>query len=274
MVEESAQDPFQKPPRKGIDRRTFVRRAVGTAAFGAVGASGLGLAFPLSTTAGIRIPRFPYFGAKIVGGPAPKGLPIIPVKVDADGNVTGDPSFAPEKTESILEWYKYCSHDEAPGLKPGFTDDNKFYYFQNPDKIHLAEAQGIEVWYKNKLDRPLNIKDFDGPGKGAPFKWRSEGQFDNNIITGIAIRIDPEKLDDDQRKAVEAAEEFIGGSFIDQGIIAFCSFCAHFCCVPGYKESKEALNRGNDVWEAMFCTCHGSVYDPLDLTEYQFPPNG
>lgn len=271
MAEESPQDPFQKPPRKGIDRRTFVRRTVGTAAFGAVGASGLGLAFPLSTTLGIRIPRFPYFGAKIVGGPAPKGLPIIPVKIDGEGNVTGDPSYQPEETESILDWYKYCSHDEAPGLEEGFTKDNKMYYFQNPEKIHVAEAQGLDIWYKNKVDRPLNVKDFDEVGKGAPFKWRSQGQVDNNIITGIALRIDPAQIDGGQ---LEEAEGLIGGPFIDQDIIAFCSFCAHFCCVPGYKESKEALNRGNDVWESLFCTCHGSVYDPLDLGRYDFPPNG
>lgn len=266
MAESTKNNAFEKPRKKGIDRRTFVRRAVGTAAFGAAGAVGLGTVAPLSTTIGIRIPRFPYFGAKIIDGPAPKGIPIIPVKIDDDGNVTGDPSFAPEDTESILEWYKYCSHDEAPGLEPGFTDDNKFYYFQNQEKIHVAEAQGIDLWYKNKLDKPMKVDDFTEYGRGAPFKWRSQNQVDNNIVTGIAIKVRP-----DQVKGLAEAEELIGGPFMDQDIIAFCSFCAHFCCVPGYKEAKDAEARG--YWEQMFCTCHGSAYDPLDLSGYQFPPN-
>lgn len=258
MAESTKNNAFEKPPKKGIDRRTFVRRAVGTAAFGAAGAVGLGTVAPLSTTIGIKIPRFPYFGAKIIGGPAPKGIPIIPVKVAENGNIEGIPSH--------LDWYKYCSHDEAPGLEDGFTDDNKLYYFQNQEKIHVAEQQGIDLWYKNKLDSPLKVSDFTEYGRGAPFKWRSQGQVDNNIVTGIAIKVRPEQV-----KGLAEAEELMGGPFIDQDIIAFCSFCAHFCCVPGYKESKDADARG--FWETMFCTCHGSAYDPLDLEQYQFPPN-
>ena len=259
MADAHAQDPFGPERRKGIDRRTFVKRTVGTAAVGAVGAAGLGLAFPLSTTAGLKIPRFPYFGAKIIGGPAPKGIPIIPIKVAEDGTITGVPSH--------LDWYKYCSHDEAPGLEGGFTNDNRLFYFQNQEKIHRAETDGIHLWYKDLLDQPLRVNHFDEDGKGAPFKWRSEGQFDNNIITGIAIRLNPEQIEN-----VEAAEELMGAPFMDQGIVAFCSFCAHFCCVPGYKEAKDAEAR--DAWETIFCTCHGSIYDPFVLEEYQFPPNG
>jgi Rieske Fe-S protein len=261
MAEQAAKDPFAPPPKTGIDRRTFVRRTVGSAAVGAVGAGAFSLGVPLSTTLGLKIKRFPYLGAARIKGPAPKGIPMIPIQVDEDGFLNGKTSV--EGIGNILEWYGYCSHDAAPGLKESFTQDNKLYYFQNPEKIHHAEDAGIKIWYKDLLDKPLHIDHFTEPGMGAPFKWRSHGQLDNNIITGIAIRVNPSEV---------KGKTSLLDEFVDRDIIAFCSFCSHFCCVPGFKETKQAIVE--NVNEMIFCTCHGSVYDPKLIQEYQFPPNG
>ena len=52
----------------------------------------------------------------------------------------------------------------------------------------------------------------------------------NDIVTGILIKVDASKL---QGKGQDVA------SFIAEGgLMGVSSYCAHFCCVPGYKESK------------------------------------
>lgn len=260
-------DPFAPKPRPGIDRRQFVKTAIGAATVGAVGATTAGLVVPLSTGGGLKVRRFPYLGARRIGGPAPQGIPLIPLTVNDEGFLEGIPElgmFPDAKEPHSLEWYKYCSHEGAPGLRKGFTEDNVLRYFNNLAKVAQAETEGIPIWYKSKLDGKVHIDDFDEVDKGAPFRWRSEGQEQNNIITGIAIRVSKDSV------RGKFPEGFIA-SRDDKDVIAFCSFCAHFCCVPGYQESQIPLKQG--LFDKIYCTCHDSVYDPRQIKEYTFPPN-
>lgn len=263
---EAKTDPFAPPKKKGMDRRQFVKTAIGAATVGAIGATGAGIVVPLSTSGGLNVRRFPYLGARKIGGPAPQGIPLIPLRVTAEGYLEGVPELGDfgGKEPHTLEWYKYCSHEAAPGLEKGFTEDNVLRYFNNPVKIAAAEGQGIPIWYKAFLNQKVHADQFAEVDQGAPFRWRSEGQEQNNIITGLVIRI--------QKDAVKGKvyDQFIA-TYDDKAFIAFCSFCAHFCCVPGYKESEIPLKKG--LFEKIYCTCHDSVYDPRELKEYTFPPN-
>jgi Rieske Fe-S protein len=266
MTDESTPaDPFAPPPKPGMDRRTFVKTAVAAAAVGAVGATGAGLVVPLSTAGGLRIRRFPYVGARKAAGPAPQGIPLIPLQVNADGEIEGVPKLEGANVEHSLEWYRYCSHEATPGLELGFTDDNVLRYFNNPAKVRVAEQElGAPLWYAPLLDQRVRADHFTQVGHGAPFRWRSEGQVDTNIITGIVIRVDPTELQGRDVTPFLATHE-------DKTFIAFCSFCAHFCCVPGYQESKIPREKG--LFDKIYCTCHDTVYDPRDLRQYTFPPN-
>lgn len=269
MAEEAPPtDPFAPPAPEGMGRRQFVKTAMGVAVVGAVGTTTAGLVVPLSTSR-LKIRRFPYLGAKKVGGPAPQGIPLIPLKVK-DGFVEGVPELKNAGVNHNLDWYKYCAHEGAPGLEADFTADNVLRYFNNPAKVKTAEKElGRSLWYADKLDQKIEVAHFTEVGMGAPFRWRSEGQEQNNIVTGIVIRVDPEKVGG---KRAEPGKKFIGkDEESGAAFIAFCSFCAHFCCVPGFKESKIPLDKG--LFEKIYCTCHDSVYDPLNIHEYTFPPD-
>lgn len=292
-------DPFAPKPKEGIDRRTFVKAAMTAAAVGAVGATTAGLVVPLSTAGGLKIKRFPYLGARRVDGPAPQGVPLIPIRANEKGEIEGIPLIditaanagqwsgfdkekvgaTPEKDQpdnrperiNFLEWYRYCGHDKSPAFEPTFTEDNVLRYFNNVAKVAKAAADlGTPVWYANKLKEPLRVEDFAGlpPNTGAPFRWRSETLEGNDIVTGIIIKVAEGAMRGEDAEAFMISSK---GPTGPKDLVAFSSYCAHFCCVPGYKESKEAI--AADWFDTMYCTCHNSVYDPLQIKKYKFPPN-
>jgi Rieske Fe-S protein len=76
------------------------------------------------------------------------------------------------------------------------------------------------------------------------------------------------KVNPDNMTFKNAKEDVVKKGFLiptDDGkaLIAYVSFCKHFCCVPGWHESPLALKQG--FFDKMFCTCHFSVYDPLQI---------
>jgi nitrite reductase/ring-hydroxylating ferredoxin subunit len=252
---------------------------VTTAGVGALAASGLGLA------AGLAIPRKPgappirYFGAHRVAGPAPRGIPYIPIGLQ-DGVFIGKPSVphfeAGEADINVLDWYKYCGHSGAPGLQPGFTDDNTITYLPKEEYEHL-----ITPWFKPYLDQPVRLEHFPADNFGAAFKWRSENQGGANVVTGVIIRVARSQV-----KRVESTvppakpiseDEFnwlLENVFHVEGnsvYIGVSSYCTHFCCAPGYREA-EKLARPRAAWDNIFCTCHNSNYNFREPVAFTFAP--
>ncbi|MBI2079062.1 MAG: hypothetical protein HYT80_11980 [Euryarchaeota archaeon] len=283
MVDEKPTEaalPEPAPLAQPVPRRDFVKTALTVAAGGAVVAGAAPLVVPLSYNPR-KIPRFPYVGARILPpGPAPQGIPLIPVTVNDNGELEGKPENPQSKLRFGLDWYKYCSHEAAPGLELKFTDDNVMRYYTNPEKLTQARASGIELWYQNFLDQPMRADQFQKIGDGAPFRWRSEDQVGSNIVTGIVIKIDPSKI---KSKSPEHIGGFIHDNEDGTGFIAICSFCAHFCCVPGWGEhssvktnadvGKKAMRGIGVADHVIYCSCHDSRYDPMDIREYTFPPD-
>jgi hypothetical protein len=265
MADAANENPLKKP----MKRRDFVKTTMKVAAGGAIVASLAPLAVSVNP---IQKPlvRFPYVGARILPpGPAPQGIPLIPVIVNADGVIEGVPENKKSDVKHNLDWYKYCSHEKSPGLTLGFTQDNKFRYFALKEKFASAKAQGFNLWYENLLDQEVRADHFKNIGDGAPIRWRSEGQVQNNIVTGIIIKIDPSKVKG-------APEGFVWDNKDGTGFIAVVSFCAHFCCVPGYLEnnSPKATEPGKGVNDTViYCSCHDSRYDFMDIRKYTFPPD-
>jgi hypothetical protein len=273
MAEPTPADP-PEGIKKPIPRRDFVKKSMIAASAGAALAFGAPNVVPLSYNPR-KIPRFPYLGARVLPrSPAPQGIPLIPVTINKDGVLEGVPENKLSPIKHNLDWYKYCSHEVAPGLTLDFTDDNKFYYYTNPEKVLVAKAQGLDPWYSGLLGQPLRPEHFKALGDGAPFRWRSEGQVGTNIVTGILIKVNPEKV-----KSLPAG--FVHDNKDGTGFIAVCSFCAHFCCVPGYLENNSPLTKGqsSDKGEVgvnntiIYCSCHDSRYDFMDVRKYTFPPD-
>jgi len=271
-----------------VNRRAFVKTCVGVAGAGALAASGLSMA------AGLAIPRraggalIRYYGAHRVGGPAPRGVPLIPITVE-DGKFVGKitvPTFDkdkgaattdPNSVHHILDWYKYCGHAGAPGLKPDFTKDNTLTYFIADEKL-----KSITPWFKDLLGQPIKPKHFPADNFGASFIWRSKGQTGPNVLTGVIMKAEPEgkplgpayqTAPKAPGKALKSKDEydFVRKNVHHEQFVALSTFCAHFCCIPGFKEA-ESLARPRDAWDNVFCTCHNSNYNFREPTAFTLSP--
>ena len=261
-----------------MDRRSFVKTCVGVAGAGALAASGLAMA------AGMAIPRapggsvLPYYGAHRVGGPAPRGVPYIPITVE-NGVFVGKTVIPPmpgsdgATDTNVLDWYKYCGHAGAPGLQPGFTEDNTLTYFIAEEKL-----KSITPWFKDLLGQPVRPEDFPADGFGASFIWRSQGQSGPNVLTGVIIKAPARELElvssvvpPARPLGGEEEFQFIRENVFHENFVGVSTFCTHFCCIPGYREN-EALARPRDAWDNMFCTCHNSNYNHRQPVRYTFSP--
>lgn len=232
-----------------MTRRDFVRRAAGVAAAGGLAVAGVQAFRSGGQVAGGR----PYFGLAAVWGPVPRGLPLVPVRIGGDGNLVG--------LTTHLDTYRYCNLGGAPGLDEGFTQDNTFVYDRNPDLV-ASLGESAETWWRSNLGRKVHGDDFPHMGAGAPVKWRSQGQEDQNVIRGVVIRVRPEDYPGQVRR-----------EFVVHGYLCALTHCTHFCCIAGYRESETALEQG--VFDSsVFCECHSGVFDVRDVRVYHTPASG
>jgi Rieske Fe-S protein len=253
------------------DRRAFIKGCAGAGVVGALGAAGYGVArVPSDLKVEIVRVTCPAI-AVLKGSPAPYGLPLIPLRIDPTGDLHGVPDAAP----SQLDWYRYCSHERAPGLREEFASTNALTYF-----TEARDVEGERPWYADRIGQTVNANHFperetltlfeQQPGVGAPFAWRSAGVDREDILTGIVVRAPAhrlrftERVDPEVRTTIEAEWFPRDPARPDQMFLAFCSFCSHFCCVPGFHAAKAAVNKG--FADKVFCTCHDSRYDPFTIT--------
>ncbi|MDX1610937.1 MAG: hypothetical protein R3185_01125 [Candidatus Thermoplasmatota archaeon] len=243
-------------------------------AAGAMGVAGFGIVRPVSDV-DVEVIPITYPGIHVMeGSPAPYGLPVIPLEITSSGDLIGRPDAA----ENQLSWYKYCSHERAPGTEPSFESDNLLSYFVTEEKIH----KGFDAWYKDLIGETINVEDFpdsepldkfsEFPGVGAAFKWRSEGVDPEDTITGIVTKMPADALSFGSRVTEPQKQEWLDTWFPlnpnddSERFVASCSFCTHFCCVPGFHESELAISSG--YGQTIFCTCHLSRYDPFKISMY------
>ncbi|ADJ15606.1 Rieske 2Fe-2S domain-containing protein [Halalkalicoccus jeotgali] len=261
------------------DRRRFVKGVVGAGAIAALGSTGAAAVNTATAPTGSGGGITPFMGIENTGGPAPRGMPIIPVQIGDDGTISGRwPEVVEEEVQGqtvVLaqeelggityssQWFQYCGKQTSPALLPDADQDNRF----------LASGQAQYEW-QSELEEgaPLNISDFEdyeewgneigseGVGKPAAATWRSNG-LDSASTLGVTVIRSPlieEAAQDD---------EFLQAATQD-GVFAYLNVCTHFCCVPGYKvnETAERVSDGNTV----YCQCHGSVYDPFTILEQSF----
>ena len=258
-------------------RRRFVKGVVGSAALSGVGVSGAAAVNLTTQPSGGGGGPTEYVGLTLQGGPAPRGMPYIPVEIDDAGDIRGVWPEAEEVTEGgttyqvaetevggrtySTEWFQYCGRQNAEGVQPDTDAENYFTSVAPGDADYGWQADAL-----SEGDR-LNVEDFadyeewgnevgsDGVGKPAQTTWRSEG-FDGQLpVTVIRSKLIEEKAQRDD----EVGEWFSGAS--SRGVIAYLNVCTHFCCVPGYKVSENAAQY--DIEDGIYCQCHQSQYDPF-----------
>lgn len=270
-------------PEDIVDRRTFVKGAVVAAAGGLALGGGLALArpaVPLRPDAG---PPVEYYGLHRVGGPAPRGVPLIPIAVGPDGALHGRPDVTGPDGASVLLWYRYCGHAGAPGLAEDFVGDDVLRYHVS------AKAAGRNtVPYAARAGEPIRADDL-APGEGAAFTWRSAGAQGADVLHGVVVRAAPGDLERapprwlPPARPLRAADvERVRAEFLvdsDAGtLVAASTFCTHLCCVPGFREDANAADfvdaaNGGSGWGKLFCSCHNSIYHPFQIARYVFRPD-
>lgn len=279
-----------------MDRRAFVKGTVAASAAAALGAGGVVGArslVPLREEAG---PPVAYYGLHRVDGPAPRGVPLIPLVLGRRGEFEGRPRLdaLPEGATvagDVLAWYRYCGHDAAPGLREDYDGDSVLRYFVPPN--------ARDAWFAPRAGEPLRPEHFE-VGAAAHFAWRSEGATGADVLTGLLTLASPGtvaahrgRLVPPARRLVPADERALRDLFLVEAaagtarrgrgpedasseargtFVAASTFCTHFCCLPSWWREAEKQARAEGAEGAMFCTCHNSEYRPTEIVRYEYRP--
>jgi Rieske Fe-S protein len=264
------------------ERRRFVKGVVGGASLATVGATGAATIDSTTAPTGAGGGAMRYFGVELVAGPAPRGMPLIPVEIDSEGFLKGrwpEVKEVEEEGRTVTvareelggatyssEWFQYCGVQTYPGLVPDADQDNYFRYTQSAkyewqsdrggDRMHIDDFADFEEW-GNGIGK-------SGLGKPAAGTWRSQDVPPSGTIPVEIIRVAPEMFETMKRQS--ASSQFVEAA-TDQFVMAHLNKCTHFCCVPGFKQNEYQENDANN---RIYCQCHQSVYDPFNIVEQLF----
>ncbi|MFD1512180.1 ubiquinol-cytochrome c reductase iron-sulfur subunit [Halomarina rubra] len=261
-------------------RRRFVKGVVGAGALAGV-ATGAAAAVGTATNrsgSGGGITTFK--GIENTDGPAPRGMPIVPIEIASDGTISGvwpEVQEVDQGGQTIqvarqdiggvtysTEWFQYCGVQTYEGIKPDADQENVLKSAPSPPPAYEWQT---EVYSEGDA---LNVNDFEdyetygngigrsGLGKPAMATWRSDGA-ENTIPVQVLRSPRVEEL---------AANDPFMEAATSQGVMAWLDKCTHFCCVPAFKgyEGSQTFGAG----DAVYCQCHQSIYDPFSIVEKQF----
>jgi len=259
-------------------RRRFVKGVVGGAALAGVGAAGSATVNSLTSASGEGGGQTRAMAIERTGGPAPRGMPQVPLEVDDEGYLRGIwPDVTTEMQEGLEiqvaktelggreysgEWFQYCGIESYEQVQPDFEGDNY---------LRTGAASGYD-WQDEAKEQGerLHVDDFSdytdwgngigngGVGKPANATWRSQDSEDTLPVTVIRSENVEQAAQDNEWLQASTAE----------GFIAWVNVCTHFCCVPGYKQNDESTRY--DAGDGVYCQCHQSVYDPFSVVETLF----
>ncbi|WP_101294384.1 cytochrome B [Halegenticoccus soli] len=259
-------------------RRRFVKGVVGGATLVGVGATGATAINLATSSTGAGGGSTQAMAIENTGGPAPRGMPQIPIEIDEEGYLKGVWPDIKTVTQEGVEvqiaemqlggmtysqnWFQYCGVESYEGLNPEYDSDNYFHSDANPpyswqqeaysegDKLHVDDFSEYKSW-GNGIGEA-------GVGMPATGTWRSQDAEDT-----IPIQV----LRSERIQQMAQNNEWLQAS-TQEGFIAWLNKCTHFCCVPGYKQSSDAARYG--AANGVYCQCHQSVYDPFSITETLF----
>lgn len=266
---------------KNVSRRKLLGAGIVGGVIGATGAGTAAVIVTKGLPAGGQDNQVNYVGIENVAGPAPCGLPQIPIEIDSEGYLKGvwptgngddgTPSMKIGNVTYSSRWFDYCDLQTAPGFKQDSEQDNYlrvirggYYDWQEEeltvgDKLHVDDFGGYREW-SNGIGQ-------SGLGKPAMATWRSEGVSHADVIPVQVLRSSRiEALYD----ADHPLSEWIKHTTQD-GFIAWLSKCTDNCCIPAFKRLQASARYGGE--DLVYCPCHASMYDPFTLTTESFNPS-
>ncbi|NEU55971.1 ubiquinol-cytochrome c reductase iron-sulfur subunit [Halorussus sp. MSC15.2] len=275
-------DSDKYPPEDG--RRRFVKGVVGSATLASVGTGATAVLNSATSVAGGTGGPTDYVGIENTDGPAPRGMPLVPLTIDDEGYLKGvwpevkERELKDGSTVTITEqdiggvtytgrWFQYCGVQSAQGLRPDADQDNflrskpGLYEWQADhepgQKLHVDDFADYEEW-SNDIGSA-------GAGKPAQTTWRSQSEGEQDVQELPVQVLRSPKVSDLPSKG--DAPDFLRAA-TESDFIAWLDKCTHFCCTPGFNSSKDAAKF--DATDAVYCQCHQSVYDPFSPVELSF----
>ena len=265
-------------------RRRFVKGVVGSAALAGVTAGGAAAINTATNPSGAGGGPTQFIGIENTAGPAPRGMPIIPIEINDSGELQGVWPEVGEVTQGgrtltvaqqdvggtsySSTWFQYCGLQGFPSVEPTSEADNR-----------ILSAGGYDWLADVEEGTPLTVDMFDdyeqwgngigrsGLGKPASGTWRN---MEGSRPLPVQVLRTPEIP---KMVAGEGRYSDIPGAVRDfleaataQDFMLWLNKCTHFCCTPsGFKSS------GYDGAEdAAYCQCHQSIYDPFSPVQKQF----
>jgi Rieske Fe-S protein len=271
-------------------RRRFVKGVVGSAALSGVATGGLTAMNWTTSSSGAGGGITTYIGIENTGGPAPRGMPLIPVEVTSAGEIQGVYPEVETRTVQGREvqvaeqelggmtysanWFQYCGVQTYQGIRPDADQDNLFRTTAAPGGFEWQ--QDIDPGTPVTLDMFEDYEDWgngigrSGLGKPAAAQWRSEGEGVQTMPVQVLRTPELPKMINGEGKYSEipqSTRDFLDAA-TEENVMAWLDKCTHFCCVPHFKAYSSSAQFGGE--DAVYCQCHQSIYDPFSPVEVRF----
>ena len=270
-------------------RRRFVKGVVGSAALSSVGVGGAVALDTATSPSGVGGGITQFVGIENTDGPAPRGMPLVPLTIDSDGALKG--RWPEVKTETMQgrevtvaeteingtnyssAWYQYCGIQTAEGLAPEADQDNFFRSVPGSELEWQAESK--EAGDKLFVDDFTDYEEWgngigeSGLGKPAKAQWRSKGEV-QTIPVQVMRSPEVPKVANGEGKYSEIpgpVRDFFSAA-TENSFMAWLNKCTHFCCVPGFKTYEGSAKFGGE--NRVYCQCHQSVYNPFSPVSKSF----
>jgi len=277
------EDEDKYPTQSG--RRRFVKGVVGSAALSGVAAGTAATVNSATSPGGVGGGATQFIAIENTAGPAPRGMPVIPVEIDG-GELRG---LWPEtrevqeagRTIQVAEqdvggvtysssWFQYCGVQQYSSTQPGLEANNAFL------------AGGGYEWM-NEVERgePLTVDMFDdyeewgngvgqeGLGKPASATWR-QPEEGRGMPVQVIRSVEVERMANGEGQYANLpgdVQSFISAA-TQNGFMAWLNKCTHFCCTPGFKNDPGSEQYGGG--DQVYCQCHQSLYNPFSPVRAQF----
>lgn len=266
-------------------RRRFVKGVVGSAALSGVAAGTAATVNFATSPGGAGGGATEFIAIQNTAGPAPRGMPVIPVEIDG-GELKGLWPEVSERQEggrtvTVAEqdvggvtyssaWFQYCGVQQYASTQPTTEANNSFL------------AGGGYDWMED-VDRgePLTVDMFedyeewgngigqDGLGKPASGTWRTPEEGRGMPIQ-VLRSVEVEKMANGEGQYGDLpgnVRSFISAA-TENGFMAWLNKCTHFCCTPGFKNNPGSEEYGGG--DQVYCQCHQSIYNPYSPVKKQF----
>jgi Rieske Fe-S protein len=274
-------DEDKYPTQSG--RRRFVKGVVGSAALAGVTAGGAAALESATNRSGAGGGPTQYVAIEMEDGPAPRGMPLIPIDIQ-DGELGGLWPEVSEVTQGgrtitvaqqdvggmtySSAWFQYCGLQGFPSVQPGADADTRFLASGGYDWMEdVEEGAPLTVDMFDDYEQWGNGIGRNGLGKPARGTWRNmEGSRPMPIQILRSPEI-PKMVNGEGRySSIPTPVRNFLDAATDQNFMAWLNKCTHFCCTPqGFKTSTY-----ENADDRAYCQCHQSIYNPFNPVQAQF----